>query len=134
VSEARIKIYTFGDLKGMKKYLGPFIFVMLGVFGAVYGLFAAARMELPNRFVFFFKVVLFVSVAYWLKEDSKKANLTPVQDMNFFLLLLWPIVLPYHLWKTRRRTGLLIILGAVAVTVITPLLVYLALSGLAHKQ
>jgi hypothetical protein len=118
----------------MNKYIGPMIFFLLVFMGVVYGLFAAAKVEVPGRIEFLLNVTLFISIAYWLKEDSTKANRTGIQDMHFLLVFLWPIILPYHLWKSRRKRGLLILLGAIAAAIITPVIVQAALATLIRKQ
>lgn len=118
----------------MNRYIGPLIFVLLAFMGTVYGLFAAAKVEVPGRVELMFNLILFILIAYWLKEDSKSANLTGIQDMHFFLVLLWPIILPYHLWKSRRRKGLLILLGAIVVLIFTSAVVQIVLAALIRQQ
>src|SRR5437868_3096241 len=48
---------------------------------------------------------------WWLRTDCRKRGLTWVFDMGMFLFILWPIILPYYLLKTRRGNGFLVIVG-----------------------
>ena len=59
-------------------------------------------------------VVLITLAARWLGTDSRKRKSAKVWDSGFFLLIAWPIVVPYYLAKTRgiRRAALLVLASA----------------------
>jgi hypothetical protein len=73
-------------------------------------------------------IALFVSggpllaVILWLQKDARRTGVGSVQDLGYFLLLAWPIVIPWYAFKTRGRsgwrltTGLFGLIGAAYVT------------------
>jgi hypothetical protein len=91
------------------KQLGILIFALLGLMGLVFGLYGAADMPVPRESIMVLQIVLFVSVFMWLRRDSK-TDLGGIKNAHFVLACLWPIVLPYHMWKSRGRKGLLLTL------------------------
>jgi hypothetical protein len=50
-------------------------------------------------------------VGWWMRRDSRQRGISWVYDMGMFLYILWPIIMPYYLLKSRGVRGLLIILG-----------------------
>lgn len=50
-------------------------------------------------------------VACWVKQDCRKRGLNAPFEFAAFMFFLWPILLPFHLFKTHRFKGLLIYLG-----------------------
>jgi hypothetical protein len=67
-----------------------------------------------------------VLVAVWLKNDIAERGSPATREYpNFIIFLIWPILLPYHLLKTRGVEGLLLFVGFVA-TYIAPYFVQLA--------
>jgi hypothetical protein len=117
----------------MSRYLPYFIFITLAVYGAVLGLYATAEMEVPWRLGFIFKIGLFVAVAYWYQNDLRNTKLSGLQDAGFFIVLFWPVLLPIHLWRTRRRKGLLIVFAAVVTLIGVAVTVQFVLSLIFHK-
>ena len=73
-------------------------------------------------------IALFVSggpllaVILWLQKDARRTGVGSVQDLGYFLLLAWPVVIPWYAFKTRGRsgwrltTGLFGLIGAAYVT------------------
>ncbi|MEQ1924273.1 MAG: hypothetical protein ABL952_17370, partial [Pyrinomonadaceae bacterium] len=66
----------------------------------------------------------------WLREDSRNYGIAWVLDLGMFLFMAWPLILPYHLFKTRGLKAfipilayvLTILLGTLAAAVVTSLL------------
>jgi len=56
-------------------------------------------------------VVLFLSggplfaVVLWLQKDARRTGVRQVQDCGYFLLLAWPVVIPWYAFKTRGCSG-----------------------------
>jgi len=56
-------------------------------------------------------IALFVSggpllaVILWLQKDARRTGVGSVQDLGYFLVLAWPIVIPWYAFKTRGRSG-----------------------------
>lgn len=56
-------------------------------------------------------------VGWWLRRDSRRRGVRWILDMGMFLNIAWPLIMPYHLIKTRGAKGLLLILAFGAVYV-----------------
>jgi CDP-diglyceride synthetase len=52
-------------------------------------------------------------VALWTSNDAKDKKLYKPYEYSYFVFLFWPLVLPYHLAKTRGTDGLLVFMGVV---------------------
>src|SRR3954470_24016476 len=52
-------------------------------------------------------------VAHWILADCRRLGVPRSVDQGWLLLACWPLVLPYHLIKTRRSRGLVTLGGFV---------------------
>ena len=59
-------------------------------------------------------IVFALLVALWTKNDKDKDREQKPYEYSFFVFLFWPIVLPYHLIRSRGIEGLLMFLGFLA--------------------
>ena len=59
-------------------------------------------------------IVFALLVALWTKNDKDKDHEQKPYEYSFFVFLFWPIVLPYHLIRSRGMEGLLMFLGFLA--------------------
>jgi hypothetical protein len=46
-----------------------------------------------------------LAVLLWLQKDAQRTRIGAVQDWGYFLLLAWPIVIPWYALRTRGRSG-----------------------------
>ncbi|CAN5870823.1 hypothetical protein BH18ACI5_BH18ACI5_10280 [soil metagenome] len=46
-----------------------------------------------------------VAVVLWLQQDARRTGVATVQDWGLFLLLSWPLVIPWYAFRTRGRGG-----------------------------
>jgi hypothetical protein len=46
-----------------------------------------------------------LAVILWLQKDAQRTGTGAVQDWGYFLLLAWPVVVPWYAFKTRGRKG-----------------------------
>lgn len=60
-------------------------------------------------------LIFAVLVALWAKNDAAARNEQKPFEYSYFVFLLWPVVLPYHLVKSRGIEGLLLFLGFLAI-------------------
>ena len=51
-----------------------------------------------------------VCVVLWLQQDARRTGVASVQDWGLFLLLFWPLVIPWYAFQTRGRAGWRLIL------------------------
>jgi hypothetical protein len=91
------------------------IFVLVTLTQIERGACYARHLEVPGSSVLIQYVVLFCLMAYWLDRDSREKRVGRVWDVGFFLLIAWPVIIPYHLIKTRgiKRTSLIVLLLAI---------------------
>jgi len=88
----------------------------------IYGLVGVQPSPLPTLFLTFAPLI---SVIFWVQSDARFHRLATIQDLGFFVYLLWPVVVPWYVIKTRgaRAWSLaLLLLGAV----VAPLILGLA--------
>ena len=50
-------------------------------------------------------------LGWWMRRDSRLRRIPWIYDMGMFLNILWPIIMPYYLLKSRGARGLLYILS-----------------------
>ena len=46
-----------------------------------------------------------LAVILWLQKDARRTGVGSVHDWGYFLLLAWPVVIPWYALKTRGRSG-----------------------------
>jgi hypothetical protein len=92
-------------------------YIIIGVLivSILYGLleiFAALKEQVTSETTSFLWAIIFaLVVALWTSSDAKSRDLYKPYEYSYFVFLLWPFVLPYHLVKTRGTEGLLMFLG-----------------------
>lgn len=108
---------------GATALLGAF-FLLVNVGAALY---AATGLQPSGGFAFLTYGAFGFAVAWWTHADSRRLGVREVVDQGWFVYAAWPIVLPYHLFKTRGARGGLTLLGLIglyAVTYAVSILVY----------
>jgi hypothetical protein len=86
-----------------------YLFVVITQF--VYGLYVGQQIEPPAAYSLLHWYAQLWVISWWLLTDSRKRDMALVYDIGFFLYLVWPLVMPYYLVKTRGLRGLLAVLG-----------------------
>jgi hypothetical protein len=46
-----------------------------------------------------------LAVVLWLQKDAQRTRAPAVLDWGYFLLLGWPVVIPWYAFKTRGHGG-----------------------------
>ena len=95
-------------------------------------LYAATQVE-PSPIVgLFLSSGPLLAVILWLQKDAGRTGVGGVLDLGYFLLLAWPVIIPWYAFKTRGRAGWLLLLGLLGLilsapltTVLVPWLIYL---------
>ena len=83
------------------RFCAVLIFVFAAFTQAERGACYARHLELPGSSALMQYVVIFCLMAYWLDRNSHERQMGQVWDMGFFLLIAWPVIIPYHPIKTR---------------------------------
>ena len=83
------------------------------VVGAIYGFKGIGPSPVAQLFLSFAPMV---AVLVWLHRDIRSTG-QQVQDWGFFLCVAWPVLPPWHIFKTRRagRWGLTLKLFALVI-------------------
>jgi hypothetical protein len=71
----------------------------------VAGMYAAVQTEPSPVVALFLSGGPLIAVILWLQKDGQRTGVAAVQDWGYFLLLAWPVVIPWYAFKTRGRSG-----------------------------
>ena len=72
---------------------------------AVAALYVAVAVEPASRLLFFISFAPQLAVCLWLQKEARRAGVGSIQDWGFFLLLFWPVLIPWYAFKTRGIAG-----------------------------
>ena len=100
---------------GATTLLGAY-FLIANVGAALY---AAHGLQPSGGFIFLTYVGFGLGVAWWIHADSRRLGIRELIDQGWFVYVGWPVVLPYHLFKTRGSRGALTLLGLVGLYLLT---------------
>jgi hypothetical protein len=93
--------------------------LLLSAANAVFGAFAASREGTPSestQMLWYFAFSILVGV--WLKNDMFARDPTARSSYpDFLIFLIWPLLLPIHLVKSRGIEGLVLFIGFVGMYV-----------------
>jgi hypothetical protein len=67
--------------------------------------YAATQIEPAPVVAVFFSSGPLIAVILWLQKDARRTGVGTVQDWGYFLMLAWPVVIPWYAFKTRGRSG-----------------------------
>jgi hypothetical protein len=62
-----------------------------------------------------------MTVILWVCEDARRRGIGAVHDFGFFLMLFWPVVIPWYAFASRGRGGWKLLLGLIALIGSAPL-------------
>jgi hypothetical protein len=82
-------------------------------------LYAAAGLQPSGGFVFLTYAGFGIGVAWWIHADSRRLGIRESIDQGWLVYLVWPLFLPYHLFKTRGGRGGLTLLGLIGLYALT---------------
>jgi hypothetical protein len=68
-------------------------------------LYAAAPAEPSPVVSLFLSFGPLLAVVLWLQKDAQRTGVGAVQDWGYFLLLAWPVVIPWYAFRTRGWSG-----------------------------
>jgi hypothetical protein len=71
-------------------------------FSFIESLYLLRQVEIPIAYELLSKLAFVWAIWWWLIDDSRRRSMGSMLDLGMFLLLAWMILLPYHLFKTRR--------------------------------
>jgi hypothetical protein len=103
------------------------LFIFLFLSELIDGLYTAKGLDFPVIYAWLAPFAFAWLMWSWLREDSRRFGITWPLDLGMFLIAAWPIILPFHLFRTRRLKALIPILlfaltmflGAIAAAVLS---------------
>ena len=83
------------------------------------GLYAAHGLQPSEAFAWICYISVALLVAYWVQADSRRLGVPGSVDQGWFLFAIWPLALPYYLFRTRKWKGFITLAGFVALFAVT---------------
>ena len=71
----------------------------------VAALYAATQIEPAPAVALFLSGGPLLAVVFWLQKDARRTGVGTVLDWGYFLLIAWPVVIPWYAFKTRGPFG-----------------------------
>src|SRR5262245_22888885 len=87
--------------RGATFALALFLFVA----NAAGALYAARGVQPSEAFLWLCYLVVAFLVAHWVLVDERRLGIPGSVDQGWFLFAVWPLALPYYLFRTRRWRG-----------------------------
>lgn len=91
-------------------------FLVANMINAVY---AAYGQEPSAAYLLLYYLGRGLVVAHWILTDQRRLGAPRSLDSGWFAFIAWPLVLPYHLVKTRGWKGIGTLLGMIALYLVT---------------
>ena len=108
--------------------LGALIFIYnLGL-----GILNARGLQALPSFEFLYLAMFYCGVVWWLRAETGNSPVTQIYCPGLMAITAWPIIIPYHLLKTRGIKGLLPLLALIGTFIFARLLatiIFLAVAG-----
>ena len=79
------------------------------------GLYSAHGIQPSPAFFLLYRAGLLWLVGWWLKEESRRYRVKLVYCPGLLILIAYPIVIPYYLFRTRGVKGFVTLLGLIGV-------------------
>lgn len=92
------------------------VFLLGNLGGALYG---AYGLQPSSAFRALYFAATAWAMAWWFVEDRRARGLAVSIDYGWFALWAWPLVLPYHLFRTRGWRGFAVIGKCIALFILT---------------
>ena len=110
--------------------------VLLGLAIFIYhlgrGILDALKLEPPPGLEFLYTAIFLCGVVWWLRAESQSSAVKQLYCAGLLAYTAWPIIIPYHLLKTRGVRGLLPLLALIATFIsarILATIIYLVVFG-----
>ncbi len=78
--------------------------------------YAAAQIEPSPVVVLFMSGGPLFAVILWVQNDARRTGVGSVHDLGYFLVLAWPVVIPWYAFKSRGPSGWRLTIGLFGLT------------------
>src|SRR5438128_9503866 len=85
------------------------VFFLLGNLGSC--IYVAAGRPPSALFILLYSTGVFWAIAAWIIADARRLGVAVPFDIGWFAFFAWPLVLPYHVFKTRGLKGFVTLSG-----------------------
>ena len=106
-------------LNSKLSFAAVLLFVFVGIQQTASGYYSAMGTDAPELLSLLEKTCLFWVIGWWLKDDAKRRGESLVYCLGLFVLIAWPLLLPYYLVKSRGRRGFITIAVFIAFVIAT---------------
>ena len=110
--------------------------VLLGVAIFIYhlssGILDTLRLDRLPSVEFLYWAICLCGVVWWLRAEAQSSPATGLYCAGVFAIVAWPIIIAYHLLKTRGVRGLIPLLALIGAFVFARMLavvIYIAVFG-----
>jgi hypothetical protein len=104
----------------LSRSLVPLV-VLTAIFSVGSSVIALHGMPVPRETGIFQSLAFQLILACWVRVDRAVRGFRAPYEFDAFVFFAWPIVVPYYLYKTRGRRGVLFALGIGALFLTPPL-------------
>jgi hypothetical protein len=101
-----------------------FLIAAVAIFTIHCGSLSLAGTSMDENYVRLCRYAFSFIIAIWALKKIKNENLTKPFELSAFLFFLWPLILPYYLFKTDRFMGILMYLGILVLLTIPTILLF----------
>lgn len=110
---------------------GLWLIAITVLFAVELSFLSAYEEDVPRTTELLWSFAFSFVMAWWVHSDRRIPGVGVPFEFDAFVFFGWPIAVPYYLWRTRGRRGVLLSLGVCAlffVPNIVAIVVYLALT------
>ncbi len=110
---------------------GLWLIAITALFAVEFSFLSAYGEDVPRNTELLWNFAFSYVMAWWVHHDRRIRGFSVPFEFDAFVFFGWPIAVPYYLWRTRGRRGVLLSLGVWALFFIPGLVaavVYLALA------
>ena len=100
-------------MKGIHNFILLIIVLISTAYSYVHVAYGLKETEIPPSTEALWLLAFALLTAMWIMKEPMQKDKSPVSGLGAIAFIAWPIVLPYHLIKTRGMEGFMQFLGFV---------------------
>ncbi len=88
---------------------GVVFFIVAALTSFSDGFYPGLGVDQPGSLMILNRISLIWALGWWMLSDSRLRRFSLIYDIGFFLLLVWPLLVSYYLFKTRGVKAFIVI-------------------------